>query len=181
LLLHFHAVILPIFPDVQIRTGKGSIMIRYPMLLAVAALPVAALAAQSDQGPPRWAVNIARKQQVIMHGLPRAYAAAHDPSPDSEAKLRRGATIFDHNCSACHGWTGQGSGPEAFAMVPAPADLEWLANTPKARSEPYMFWTISEGGRAFESEMPAFKRTLSAKDKWAVIAYVRAGLPRRSP
>jgi mono/diheme cytochrome c family protein len=29
--------------------------------------------------------------------------------------------------------------------------------------------------------MPAFKNKLSKKDIWTVIAYVRAGLPRKSP
>jgi mono/diheme cytochrome c family protein len=65
--------------------------------------------------------------------------------------------------------------------VPAPADLEWLAGTPSARSQPYMYWTIAEGGADFQSEMPAYKRTLSQKDIWAVTAYVRAGLPRSTP
>ena len=65
--------------------------------------------------------------------------------------------------------------------MPAPADLEWLARTPKSRAEPYMYWTVAEGGKPFESEMPAFKDRLSKKDMWAVIAYVRAGLPRSSP
>ena len=156
-------------------------MIRYALALSIIALPIVVSAAQSDEGPPRWAANIARKQHVIMNGLPRAYSVARDPLPDTAAKLRRGRTLFDSHCTACHGWTGQGSGPEAFALVPAPADLEWLARTPKARSEPYMYWTIAEGGRQFESDMPAFKDRLSKKDMWAVIAYVRAGLPRGSP
>lgn len=154
-------------------------MIRYLTVAAVLCLPLAVAAAQPDEGPPRWAANIARKQQVIMHGLPAAYANAHDPLPASEAKLRRGRTLFDAHCAACHGSTGHGSGPEAFALVPAPADLEWLARTPKKPSESYMYWTIAEGGRQFESDMPAFKGKLSKKDIWAVIAYVRAGLPRR--
>ena len=148
-------------------------MIRYALALSIIALPIAVSAAQSYEGPPRWAANIARKQHVIMNGLPRAYSVARDPLPDTAAKLRRGRTLFDSHCTACHGWTGQGSGPEAFALVPAPADLEWLARTPKARSEPYMYWTIAEGGRQFESDMPAFKDRLSKKDMWAVIAYVR--------
>ena len=66
-------------------------------------------------------------------------------------------------------------------MVPAPADLEWLRNTPKARADPYMYWTISEGGREFESEMPAFKGKLSKNEIWSVISYIRAGLPRATP
>nr|NUR37320.1 cytochrome c [Sphingomonas sp.] len=157
-------------------------MLRYATAATIIVLPLAATAAaQSDEGPPRWAANIVRKQQVIMHGVPASYANAHDPLPDSEAKLRRGRMLFDSHCTACHRWTGQGSGPEAFALVPAPADLEWLAHTPKNRSEPYLYWSIAEGGRQFESDMPAFKDRLSKNDMWAVIAYIRAGLPRNSP
>jgi mono/diheme cytochrome c family protein len=156
-------------------------MIRYVIAAAIVGLPLAAAVAQSDQGPPRWAANIVRKQQVILHGVPKPYAGMRDPSRDSAAKLQRGRMLFDRNCAACHGWTGQGTGPEAFAQIPAPADLEWLAHAPRSRAEPYMYWTVAEGGRAFESEMPAFKDRLGRKDMWSVIAYVRAGLPRRSP
>lgn len=155
--------------------------IRYAVAIGVAFVPVFAVAGQSDEGPPRWAANIARKQQVIMRGLPPEYRSIRDPSPDTNAKVMEGAAVFDRNCAACHGWTGQGSGPEAFALVPAPADLEWLAGTPKDRAEPYMYWTIAGGGSAFESDMPAFKQRLSRDEIFAVIAYVRAGLPRRSP
>ena len=156
-------------------------MIRTAVALTILALPIAGAVAQSDEGPPRWAANIVRKQQVIMQGLPAPYAAMHDPLPVTDAKLRRGRMLFDSHCTACHGWTGQGSGPEAFALVPAPADLEWLARTPKKTSEPYMYWSIAEGGQQFESDMPAFKDRLSKKDIWALIAYIRAGLPRSSP
>jgi mono/diheme cytochrome c family protein len=156
-------------------------MIRLAAALAVLLLPLAAAAAQPDEGPPRWAANIARKQHVIMNGLPRAYASAQDPLPDTRAKLARGATVFNRHCASCHGWNGQGTGPEAFALVPAPADLEWLWNKPKSKSESYMYWSIAEGGRQFDSDMPAFKSTLSKKDIWSVIAYVRAGMPRSSP
>jgi mono/diheme cytochrome c family protein len=155
-------------------------MLRYVHAAAIVAAPVAAAVAQSDEGPPRWAANIVRKQQVIMRGVPAPYAM-HDPRSDTMAKLERGRAVFDRNCAACHGSSGQGTGPDAFAQVPAPADLEWLARTPKGRSEPYMYWTIAEGGQAFESEMPAFKGKLSRKDMWSVIAYIRAGLPHRAP
>ena len=156
-------------------------MLRYAIAAAILALPVAAAVAQSDEGPPRWAANIVRKQQVIMHGVPSRYAAMRDPSRDTRAKLEHGRLVFDRNCAACHGWSGQGTGPEAFAQVPAPADLEWLASTPRDRAQPYMYWTIAEGGRTFESEMPAYRDKLSRKDIWAVIAYLRAGMPHRSP
>jgi mono/diheme cytochrome c family protein len=151
------------------------------VVLAAAGVAFTAAAAQSDQGPPRWAANIARKQYIIMHGLPKAYAGVRDAAPDDDKKLRRGRMLFDNHCTPCHGWTGQGSGPESFALVPAPADLEWLAREPKDRSDPYIYWSIAEGGRQFESDMPAFKDRLSKQDIWSVTAYIRAGLPRTSP
>src|SRR5689334_6999049 len=156
-------------------------MIRITVALALLALPFGAALAQRDEGPPRWAASIARKQQVIMYGLTPAYADLSDSSPYSEAKLRRGRTLFDSHCTGCHGWTGQGSGPQAFASVPAPADLEWLARAPKKSSEPYIYWSIADGGRQFESDMPAFKDRLSKRDIWALVTYIRAGLPRSSP
>lgn len=157
-------------------------MIRVAVALALAGAPIAAIAAaQSDEGQPRWAANMVRKQHVIMNGVPRPYDAMRDPLSDTSSRLRYGAAVFDRHCSACHGWTGQGTGPEAFALVPAPADLEWLARSPRNRSEPYMYWAIAEGGRTFDSEMPAYRESLSKEDIWSVIAYIRAGLPRRSP
>jgi mono/diheme cytochrome c family protein len=66
-------------------------------------------------------------------------------------------------------------------MVPAPADLAWLAGTPRNKSDPYIYWSIAEGGRAFDSEMPAFKQTLSKRDIWSVTAYIRTGMPGSSP
>jgi mono/diheme cytochrome c family protein len=44
-----------------------------------------------------------------------------------------------------------------------------------------MYWSIAEGGSQFESDMPAFKDSLSKDDMWSVIAYIRAGFPHRSP
>ena len=158
-------------------------MIRNAIASAVVSLPLAAAAAtaQYDQGPPRWMANIARKQHVVMYGVPRPDTTARDPSPDTAAKLRRGSALFDRHCASCHGWSGQGTGPDAFGLVPAPADLQWLARTPKSRAEPYIYWSIAGGGKEFGSEMPAFKRSLSNREIWAVTAYLRAGMPYRSP
>lgn len=156
-------------------------MIRIALAVAVIGLPLVAAAAQSDLEPPRWMANIARKQQVVMHGVPRPYAGLRDPSPDTPAKLQRGRAVFDRECAACHGWSGQGTGPDSFGMVPAPADLEWLARTPESRAEPYIYWSIAEGGQSFGSEMPAYRKSLSKKDIWAVTAWLRAGMPLRSP
>lgn len=154
---------------------------RCGLAVAIACLPVAAAVGQSDLDLPRWMANMARKQHVIMYGVPGPYANMSDPLPDTQAKLRQGRTLFDRHCASCHGWSGHGTGPDAFALVPAPADLEWLSRKPKARSQAYIYWSIAEGGRRFDSEMPAYKRTLSRNEIWAVTAYLRAGMPNASP
>jgi mono/diheme cytochrome c family protein len=164
---------------VSILSRREPKMTRYAIAAALTLSAIAGAAlAQPDTGPPHWMANMSRLHQVVMNGIPRPYAAMRDPSPDTLAKLRRGAAVFDRHCAACHGVSGQGSGPDAFALVPAPADLEWLVRTPESRSESYMDWSIAEGGKSFGSEMPAFKQTLSRKDRWSVIAYIRAGFSR---
>jgi mono/diheme cytochrome c family protein len=154
-------------------------MIRHLMLAALL------ISVPSDEPPEeslsRWKANLARHQLVVMHGVPKPYDAVSDPSPDSPAKLRRGAAIFDRHCSSCHGWSGRGTGPEGFFLVPAPADLAWLAQTPKEKAEPYIYWSVAEGGTAFESEMPPFKYSLTQEDIWSVTAYLRAGMPYANP
>lgn len=156
-------------------------LIRSVLAIAIVSVPIAAAVGQSDQDLPRWMANMARKQHVIMNGVPGPYRSAQDPQPDTEAKLWRGRSVFERHCATCHGWSGQGNGPEAFALVPAPADLEWLARAPKSKAQPYIYWSIAEGGQRFDSEMPAFKQTLTTQEIWSVTAYLRAGMPHASP
>jgi mono/diheme cytochrome c family protein len=154
-------------------------MMGYSAAVAIGILALGGAAlAQQDTGPPRWMANIARHQQVVIEGVPEPYSSLRDPLPDTPAKLRHGAFLFDHNCAACHGISGQGSGPVAIDLVPQPADLEWLVHSPPKTSQPYMYWSIAEGGESFGSDMPAFKKTLDEKDIWSVIAYIRAGYPQ---
>ncbi|HET9397447.1 MAG TPA: cytochrome c [Sphingomicrobium sp.] len=156
-------------------------MIRLLTAAAIIAVPVATAIAQPEEGPSRWKANTARHQKVLMYGVPEPYAAVRDPSPDNPAKLLRGRDLFDRNCASCHGWSGQGTGPEGFYLVPAPADLEWLGHAPQDRADPYIYWAIAEGGKQFDSEMPAYKYNLTVEDRWALTAFIRNGMPHKSP
>ena len=159
-------------------------MIRHLLIAALAALPLAAAALaqpEVEDSLSRWKANMARHQEVLMKGVPAPYDKMRDRTPDSDAKLRRATMLFERNCASCHGWSGRGTGPEGFFLVPAPADLAWLDKAPSERAEPYLYWTIAEGGAKFESEMPAYKQTLSKEDIWALAAYLRAGMPYATP
>jgi len=153
-------------------------MIRYLTFALMLAVPSIE---PPEDSLSRWKANIARHQKVVMYGVPAPYDAIRDLTPDNDEKLRRGAAIFDQRCSSCHGWSGRGTGSEGFFLVPAPADLAWLAQTPRDKADPYIYWSIAEGGRAFDSEMPAFRQDLTEQDIWSVTAYLRAGMPYSNP
>ena len=65
-------------------------MIRYLIAAAVLAVP-------SDAPPEdnlsRWKANMARHQQVVMHGVPEPYAGLRDPTPEPVPEDTPVATI----------------------------------------------------------------------------------------
>ena len=75
--------------------------------------------------------------------------------------------------------TGQGDGEAGKNLSPPPGNLAWLSQMPMVRWDPFMYWTIAEGGAAFGTAMPAFKGALTENDIWAVTAYIQARLPER--
>ena len=86
--------------------------------------------------------------------------------------------MYETNCASCHGATGAGDGAAGRTLSPPPGNLAWLAQMPMVDWDPFMYWTVAEGGTQFGSAMPAFKDRLSKDDIWAVIAYIQARLPQ---
>ena len=70
-------------------------MIRILLSAAAVAFVSASATQEPEENLSRWKANLARHQQVLMHGVPAPYAAMRDPMPGGSAELRRGAAIFD--------------------------------------------------------------------------------------
>jgi len=51
---------------------------------------------------------------------------------------------------------------------------------PMAQWDPFMYWTVAEGGAPLGTAMPPFKSVLSSDEIWAVTAYIQARLPQNS-
>lgn len=83
-------------------------------------------------------------------------------------QLQRGRERYDIFCSACHGWTGYGNGMVVQRGFPQPPSL----HNAEIRDKPngHYFEVISQGLR----DMPAYRSSIQAGDRWAIIAYVRA-------
>lgn len=80
----------------------------------------------------------------------------------------RGAEIYAAQCASCHGASGEGNGPAARGLDPAPANLTDAAGLRDA--SPLDFYrrvTIGVAGTA----MPAYEASLSAADRWAVAVH----------
>lgn len=117
-----------------------------------------------------------RHWHYILRGVPKAYIDARSTVARSPQAIAAGAVLYGRHCASCHGATGLGAQVSAQSLLPSPPLLAFLVQKPIAVDE-YLLWSISDGGRQFDSGMPAFKETLSREDIWAIIAFMRAGFP----
>jgi len=118
------------------------------------------------------------RHHFAMSGIPAPYNSLSNPLPRTSETVGRGAAVYTKNCASCHGATGLGDGEAGRNLSPPPGNLAWLSQMPMVQWDPFMYWTVAEGGAQFGTAMPAFKDALSKDDIWAVIAYVQARLPQ---
>ncbi len=119
--------------------------------------------------------NVVRHRFARTQGVPAPYAGMTNPLPATEENLKAGKRLYEENCASCHGPTGRGDGEAGKELSPKPANLADLAGRPVA-TDGLLMWAISEGGEKLKTDMPAFGEVLSEKDRWRLIAYLRAGL-----
>ncbi len=113
----------------------------------------------------------ARHHFYMRNGLPSDYAGKRNPLPATAENIQAGKQLFEKKCARCHGVSGHGDGPDAKGLVPAPANLAAIRRMRMA-SDAYFYWTISEGGAQFNTEMPSWKGTLEESEIWKLILYL---------
>jgi len=90
------------------------------------------------------------------------------PLPVTAALVQRGQREFTINCAVCHGATGQGNG------ITSKYGLLGIANYHQDKyrqmADGQIFNTISQG----YNTMMAYGDKVTVKDRWAIIAYIRA-------
>jgi mono/diheme cytochrome c family protein len=126
---------------------------------------------------PTMTARMLRHAEFLNFGVPKTYEHATSPvTSDDKKVVDQGRSLYLHNCAACHGPDGLGDGDAGQSLSPSPAVLAYMITRPIA-IDPYLLWSISEGGEQFGSKMPAFKDELSQDEIWDIIAYMRAGFP----
>ena len=102
-------------------------------------------------------------------------AARKNPVPATAASITAGRALYNKNCRHCHGLRLKGDGPLA-PKDPKPADLtdgKW----DHGASDGELFAVIWNGAPAPKSEMKPMKGTLTEKNVWEVINYIRSQGP----
>lgn len=167
-------------------------------LIAAAALPIEGSAQEpsersccADRWDParaerghwgRGAMGAMQRQRMVRHwtfmheGAPEAYRGQTNPLDATAENIDAGGRRYQSRCAQCHGAEGYGDGEAGRSLTPSPALLAHLIQKPIAIDE-YLLWSISDGGQAFGTAMPAFKDSLSQEQIWQIVLYLRAGLP----
>ena len=132
------------------------------------------------QAPSAIQEREARHRTFISEGIPVEYVNRTNPLPPTQAETDAGGRLYTARCAGCHGSLGTGDGEFGRDLTLPPAVLAAMVDQPYSVDQ-YLFWSISEGGLRSGSQMPAFKSTLTSREIWQVVQYMRAGFPPVTP
>ncbi len=103
-------------------------------------------------------------------------AARKNPAPSTPASITAGRALYNKNCRHCHGIRGVGDGPLAPSN-PKPANLtddKWDHGS----SDGEIFAIIWNGAPAKDSEMKPMKGTLTERNVWDIVNFLRTIGPK---
>jgi cytochrome c oxidase cbb3-type subunit 2 len=108
---------------------------------------------------------------------PAAPALQSQPEPNSSSALSRGHTLYEKECSVCHGVKGDGKGPFVEALFPRPRNFTMglfrYRSTPTGQLplDEDLYRTVSRGLPG--TTMPAWGQFLPQEEIQEVITYLK--------
>lgn len=103
-------------------------------------------------------------------------AAERNPYPLTRALLQRGRERFNIFCAPCHGRAGDGRGMIVQRGFPAPPSYH--SDRLRAASDRHIYDVVTNG----YGVMYSYAARVPRKDRWAIVAYIRAlQLSRHAP
>lgn len=115
------------------------------------------------------AQELYRPDRAFATGIgPDGNYVAQNPLPITKETLLQGQRKFDIYCAPCHDRTGSGRGivPAKAVWVPGNLHDERIVNFVDGE----LYHVITNGRRS----MPGYRFQISEKDRWAIVAYIRA-------
>ena len=122
----------------------------------------------SDAGSPRQDANLLAEDDSYFRGKIGKTFVAKNPLQFDLPLLRRGRERFQINCVVCHGATGAGNGiTTQYGLVGVPSYHDQRLRT---MPDGEIFDTITNG----KNSMTAYGHQVVPRDRWAIVAYIRA-------
>lgn len=90
-----------------------------------------------------------------------------NPVPATPDSLTEGQQLFTDNCVLCHGEKGVGDGPGAKAIKVKPANF--TDAKVQGETDGSLYWKMTNG----RGPMPSWKDTLTDKERWELVNYIR--------
>jgi hypothetical protein len=109
-----------------------------------------------------------KDDDVFFTGMQGGAPVEKIPMPLTEAVVARGRERYEIYCSPCHGVAGDGDGMIVKRGYKQPTSY----HDPRLRNERagYFFDVMTRGF----GQMPDYAAQVSPKDRWAIVAYIRA-------
>jgi len=121
-----------------------------------------------------------RHKLYVGAGAPAPYRDKQNPQAASIGNVIEGARLYDLRCAVCHGMMGVGDGDAGATLDTRPADLGRSLGQPLYKDD-FFYWSISEGGSAFGTDMPPFKSDLTDREIWRILTFMRAAFSEQQP
>jgi mono/diheme cytochrome c family protein len=170
---HFRKPPLRIFPDME-----NQLKLRHPQAPngffangRAAQFPVAGTVSRSEPVQTVAGTVLAHEESPFNTGFAAGTTnyIEHNQLAITSELMKRGRERFNINCSPCHGAMGDGNGITrklgAMAVVANLHDKRIVEMT-----DGELFYVISNG----RNLMGAYKQMIPPRDRWAIIAYLRA-------
>jgi mono/diheme cytochrome c family protein len=109
-----------------------------------------------------------KEDEAFTTGVAGGMYVGRNPLALTRETLGRGRERFDIYCAPCHDRAGTGHGIVAQRSSWLPSNL----HDPRIKNmtDGELFWVATHGRRT----MPAYRFQVSERDRWAIVAYVRA-------
>ncbi len=125
----------------------------------------------TDEPSTQWADGTSARplpEHVVAQGDLEREQAEKNPPPATPELLARGRERFEIYCSPCHGLGGDGDGIIVHHGFPAPPSY----HLPRLMSAPpsHFYDVITHGYGA----MYSYAARVEPRDRWAIVAYIRA-------
>jgi high-affinity iron transporter len=114
-------------------------------------------------------------RRVVLASMMVTMTALAAPPAPTLKLMELGKTAYEASCVACHGVTGEGNGPVAFAVKPPPRNFK-KDKFKAGDSVEQIFHTITNG--LPETLMVGYPH-FEERQRWALAYYVRAFRPTR--